>query len=865
MTTDSLRDSSRLEGALATALSYARRCWLVLPLHTCAGSECSCCRPDCGSPGKHPLTKNGLKDASADDAVVRGWWTRWPSANVGIATGSRSGFVVLDVDPRNGGNESLAELESAHGKLPETYEALTGGGGRHIYFSAPGTGISKRSGFLPGLDFQADGAYVVAPPSLHMSGGFYLWKPGRAPGDCDLSPIPDWLIARLQPKREPAARSGEGRIQGAASTEYALAALREEVDRVQTATEGVRNDTLNRAAFSLAQLCAGGQLDEHLARAGLMDAALAAGLPDHESRATLESAFRAGRAEPRHPDLRTTRARGSARHSRSAPTPAVTPDGRESITASASYVLIPGQHIMPRGELIEVGSDDFANEVLTKLPEGILYRLDEIVGEIAGSAGARKFVEISSERARLLVDEHVKLARWKTTAKKKPSRVFLASTNDEAKLVLAAAPHFPRVRPLQLLTRHPVFAGAEWSLVHPGWNESTGILYDEPEALVGIEPARRTPHECAEFFDDLLIDFPFKDAASLQNFLGLLLTPLVAPAVGGCLPMHLVMSSLERVGKGLLITSILGHGVCGGPIAPFQLGTAEDEREKRITSLILGGATAIHLDNLPTKTVLDSAALSSLLTSRVWRGRPLGHSRVPELPNNLILVGSGNNIRATGEVAKRCVPIWLDPQDDRPEERASFGHPDIVRYARETRPRILATLTGMVETWKSAGCPEGLSRLGGFEEWARSIGGIMRVAGFDSWLANYREWTSTADDWSADAHAFAELWWSRYHGERVKATDALGLLSSTQLFPSVTDRPERGRLMAFAKSVLLPMLSRPLGPYRLLKENAGNNSAYWLSFDPRGSALREVATREAPGGPGRSRTDLPARKQSHGM
>ena len=92
------------------ALSYAHRGWLVLPIHSVDTGRCTCGRADCASPAKHPLTRRGLKDASADPQVIERWWRRWPRANVAVRTGQESGLLVLDFDPRNGGDESLAAL-----------------------------------------------------------------------------------------------------------------------------------------------------------------------------------------------------------------------------------------------------------------------------------------------------------------------------------------------------------------------------------------------------------------------------------------------------------------------------------------------------------------------------------------------------------------------------------------------------------------------------------------------------------------------------------------------------------------------------------------------------------------------------------
>ncbi len=80
------------------ALEYASKGIPVFPLHTpTKDSSCSCGKPKCDSVGKHPRTKNGLKDATTDKKQIREWWGKWPNANIGIPTGSQSGFIVLAV------------------------------------------------------------------------------------------------------------------------------------------------------------------------------------------------------------------------------------------------------------------------------------------------------------------------------------------------------------------------------------------------------------------------------------------------------------------------------------------------------------------------------------------------------------------------------------------------------------------------------------------------------------------------------------------------------------------------------------------------------------------------------------------------
>lgn len=153
---------------LEAARRYLARGWSVLPL-----------RPR----DKRPLILwEHLQHERPSEQDVVEWFRRWPDANIGIVTGEISNLIVLDIDPKHGGDAALGRLEQRFGPLSATVEAVTGGDGRHLYFAHPGGLTRNRAGLAQGIDLRGDGGYIVAPPSIHPTGRPYSWIPGRGAG-----------------------------------------------------------------------------------------------------------------------------------------------------------------------------------------------------------------------------------------------------------------------------------------------------------------------------------------------------------------------------------------------------------------------------------------------------------------------------------------------------------------------------------------------------------------------------------------------------------------------------------------------------------------------------------------------------------
>jgi putative DNA primase/helicase len=116
------------------ALQYASMGLSILPMHTVKNGACSCSNGAlCPNPGKHPYNKNGVKGASTEPKQISEWWSAFPKANIGIACGSKSKLLALDIDPRNGGTKTLRRLIKKLGLLNSTVVSNTGGGGTQLH------------------------------------------------------------------------------------------------------------------------------------------------------------------------------------------------------------------------------------------------------------------------------------------------------------------------------------------------------------------------------------------------------------------------------------------------------------------------------------------------------------------------------------------------------------------------------------------------------------------------------------------------------------------------------------------------------------------------------------------------------------
>jgi hypothetical protein len=296
----------------------------------------------------------------------------------------------------------------------------------------------------------------------------------------------------------------------------------------------------------------------------------------------------------------------------------------------------------------------------------------------------------------------------------------------------------------------------------------------EPLNLPDTTPTQENIRAARRLLDNFLVDFPFANEASKAHALAFMLLPFVREMIEGPTPLHLFDAPKAGTGKSLLM------GILSNVFIPYgaAMQTApkeEDEWRKRLTTNFRDGQSHLLFDNIRE---LSSENLQAALTAPdcYWRDRLLGYNESLSLPIRCVWAATCNNISGTIEQLRRCVEIRLDARTDRPEERTEFRHPEIRRWLRQRRPKVVGAALTIIRAWVEAGKP-GYSGtnppMGSFEDWTRVMGGILETVGISGFLDNRQDFTEQADGESQTIREFAHEWFTIHGTQQVSANDLL--------------------------------------------------------------------------------------------
>jgi putative DNA primase/helicase len=259
---------------------------------------------------------------------------------------------------------------------------------------------------------------------------------------------------------------------------------------------------------------------------------------------------------------------------------------------------------------------------------------------------------------------------------------------------------------------------------------------------VALYPSGKDVDRARAFVDEVLCDFPFESEADRAHAVALFLLPFVRELIDGATPLHLIEKPAPGTGASLLADVLLCPSIGRTP-ATLTEARDEDEWRKRLTAKLAHGPSVILIDNL--RRMLDSASLSAMITAGTWEDRLLGTSEMVHVPVRCVWVATGNNPQLSNEIARRSIRIRLDAKVDRPWERETFRHPQLREWAAIHRAELVSAALTLARAWIAAGRPSPSVSLGGFQHWARVVGGILEVATVPGFLTNLDELYEQAD------------------------------------------------------------------------------------------------------------------------
>lgn len=326
--------------------------------------------------------------------------------------------------------------------------------------------------------------------------------------------------------------------------------------------------------------------------------------------------------------------------------------------------------------------------------------------------------------------------------------------------------------------------GSLWET--PGFDAESGWIYEPPRRPRFAWPKRIDLDAAQAAYDalgDVVVDFPFAAEHHKSAAIAALLTLIARPVIEGPVPLFLFTATTPRSGKSLLCDVL--HAIAAGrDLARMTPGTTDEELDKQITTVAISAFSAVLFDNITG--AFGSPVLDAALTARTWRGRVLGRSEAVTLPLRTTFLVSGNNLELKGDIAQRSIPVHLDPQDERPELRADFRHPEIKPWIAEHRDLILTAAYTLLRAHAAAGRPKAPGRFGGFEEWNRIVRSALIWAGAPDPYAGVAELVEVADESRAQMRAFLSAWYAAFASETVWLADLPGKLDKDR-YPDLVE------------------------------------------------------------------------------
>jgi hypothetical protein len=348
---------------------------------------------------------------------------------------------------------------------------------------------------------------------------------------------------------------------------------------------------------------------------------------------------------------------------------------------------------------------------------------DELVG-VSRSDGEAFRVSDGKDLGRLLLDRvRITIVRGQEKKAGLPPLSFL-------NIVLGTRMFLDNFRPVDLVTARPLYL-PDFTLTTPGYNDGGPghrIVYTgpEPQPSDGLSSSNR--------FLDVMA---FASAADRANAVALALTVLLRNHWAGDKPAGIITATKSHAGKDTVVAFAAGRT----PKISVDYETADWALRQALVAVLQGnpGLGVINVKNVRKghrDRFIASAAVERFLTDpepSLYSSK----SRAPlRIRNHLVLTITTNDGTVSQDLMNRGLPIHLTPVGNVADRESPIGNPK-QEYLPAHRLDIEAELLGMVERWKAAGRPLDQDVRHPFTDWARTVGGILRVSGFQDFLGNY--------------------------------------------------------------------------------------------------------------------------------
>lgn len=748
-------NNQRQNALMEAAVLYAERGWPVLPLHTIKNGECTCSKKsECPHAGKHPHLPNGVKGATTDKDMIVQWWTQWPDANIGIATGEKS-FDVLDVDVKGDGKSVLEKLEVEHGKLPDTPRQKTGSGGGQYFFKYSGK-VKNPVRFLPGLDARSNGGYVVAPPSKHYSGGTYEWEEGKSPTDLQFVDMPEWLIALIG--------NSNNKKTETPPIEQEIAA-------------GGRNDALFKLGCSMR----------------------ARGLHIEEIGPTLRKVNERRCKPPLAQDEVEAIIKNVEKYQQRPMVVVGFSNGKPEIDAKNLNVQAVAKQAWDA--LVKSNNPSW------------LFRQDWNLVHVAEDEGVHSIRSIDDPRLRYFV---TRAANW--FVKNGDDKILVRPPAFVIEDMLAEPnPPLPKLNrliecpifaPGGILHSAPGYS----ELTRCYLSLPSGLVIPD----VAASPSPEDVVKACRVMENLFWDFPFAGDSERVMAFSLFILPFARELISGGVPIYLVEAPAQGTGKTLL-ANVAAYSALGHELPAVSGRKSDEEFDKLITSILSRSPSVVFLDNLTgtlNSSTLAAALTSSVWEGRILGTSQT--VRLPArciwiiTANNLQL----STELARRSVRIRLDAKMDRPWDREP---SNFRHSSIIGWARGNRGELIWAALTMIQNWLSKGRPNpvGIKPIGGFEIYSHVIGGILQCAGISGFLGNMEDFYNASDRETEIFRSFVAVWWQDYQDQEVGAAQLYPLVDKYEIPLELGNSGnDRGRKTRFGK-ILASLRDRQIGNYRI--------------------------------------------------